>query len=70
LNSRGYTRVEPGDELLRPEEPGMLAEAIEMLDDATWLRILMKTGLSQDLIRELFSINRPITNPRNIFQIV
>ena len=70
LNSKGYTKVEPGDEFIRPEEPSMLAEAIEMLDDATWMSILMKTGLSQELVRELFSVNRPLSNPRNLLQLV
>lgn len=70
LNSKGYTKVEPGDDLIRPEEPSMLAEAIEMLDDVTWIKILMKTGLSQEIIRELFGVSRPLSNPKNILQIV
>lgn len=70
LNFKGYTRVEPGDELVHPEEQSMLAEAIEMLDDATWMKILMKTGLSQESVREIFSVNRPLSNPRNILQLV
>ena len=64
LNSKGYTKVEPGDEFIRSEEPSMLTEAIEMLDDVTWVNILMKTGLSQELVRELFSVSRPLSNPK------
>lgn len=70
LNSKGYTKVEPGDESIPTEEPTMLSTAIEMLDDTTWLDILIKTGLSQELIRELFSVNRPLSNPRNILQVI
>jgi hypothetical protein len=70
LNSKGYTKVEPGDELLKSEEPNMFSSAIDMLDDATWLNILAKTGLSQELIRDLFSINRPLIIPRGTLQLV
>ena len=47
-----------------------LEKSIEMLEDATWMSILMKTGLSQELVRELFSVNRPLSNPRNLLQLV
>ena len=70
LNSKGYTKVEPGDELLKSEEPNMFSSAIDMLDDATWHNILAKTGLSQELIRDLFSINRPLIIPRGTLQLV
>lgn len=70
LNSKGYTKVEPGDEFLPVEEPSMLSAAIDMLDDTTWLSILMRTGLSQEIIRELFSVNRPLMNPRQVLQVI
>ncbi|RAN85670.1 DNA-binding protein, partial [Bacillus sp. SRB_28] len=70
LNSKGYTKVEPGDGFLKSEEPNMFSSAIDMLDDATWLKILAKTGLSQELIRDLFSVNRPLINPRGTLQLV
>lgn len=70
LNSKGYTKVELGDELLKSEEPNMFSSDIDMLDDATWLKILAKTVLIQELIRDLFSVNRPLINPRGTLQLV
>lgn len=55
---------------MKSEEPNMFSSAIDMLDDATWLNILAKTGLSQELIRDLFSINRPLIIPRGTLQLV
>lgn len=70
LNSKGYTKSEPGDENIPLEEPTLLSKAIEMLDDSAWIEILQRTGLTVELVRELFGVNRPLRDVKTLFRVV
>lgn len=62
LNTKGYTAIEPGDNSIQVEEPTLLTRSIEMLDDLSWNNILVKTGITRELVRELFCVNKPISD--------
>lgn len=62
LNSRGFVGIEKGDESITKEEPSIIANAVNMLDDYTWLKVLEKSSLKPQFVEEVFSIERPIDN--------
>ncbi|WP_140921176.1 helix-turn-helix domain-containing protein [Limnobaculum xujianqingii] len=70
LNTKGYTRTEPGDERIPEEKPVLLEKAINLLDDNGWLNVLKKAGLSVELVRDLFGVHRPITDRASVFKMV
>ncbi|WP_340615224.1 helix-turn-helix domain-containing protein [Xenorhabdus thailandensis] len=70
LNTKGHTKTEPGDDVIPVEEPSLLKRSIELLDDLSWHNILMKTGVTKELVRELFSVNKPISNKTSFIQLV
>lgn len=59
LNTRGYTRDEPGDELIPPEVPTLLNRAIEILPYREWLAMLSSIGVTEDSVRKLFDLKHP-----------
>lgn len=70
LNTKGFTKVEPGDEHIPKETPGMLNSAVQMLDDNTWLNIMERTGLTVQMTRELFNVNKILSNPKPLLKVV
>ncbi len=60
LNSKGYVHHEKGDDRIPPEEPGVINQAVHMLDRFTWAEVLKKSMLKPRLVENFFSINRPV----------
>ncbi|MGL4350486.1 MAG: hypothetical protein ACRCT2_08005, partial [Plesiomonas shigelloides] len=56
LNTKGYTKEEPGDELIPMEAPTLLNRAIEVLPHKEWSAILAFIGVKEEIIFELFGI--------------
>lgn len=56
LNTKGYTKEEPGDEQISAEKPTLLNRAIEVLPHREWLTILASIGVTEEIIHELFGI--------------
>ncbi|MBV4413314.1 ImmA/IrrE family metallo-endopeptidase [Enterobacteriaceae bacterium YMB-R22] len=60
LNSKGHVSRERGDELIPSEEPGVINQAVHMLDEHTWTEVLNKSMIKSEFVKEMFSINRPV----------
>lgn len=60
LNSKGFVTTEKGDDRITDDSPGMMQQAINMLDDFSWESALQDVMIKPEFVRENFGINRPI----------
>lgn len=70
LNSKGFTKTEPGDERIVSEIPSLLSRGVDILDDSTWSSLLLRSGLTRELVQELFSVNKPLNDKKAVFRLV
>lgn len=70
LNTRGYTRDEPGDELISVEVPTLLNRAIEILPYREWVAMLSSIGVTEDSVKKLFDVKHPNTPGRTSLKLV
>ncbi|WP_238697693.1 hypothetical protein [Pantoea agglomerans] len=60
LNSKGFVSTEKGDDRITGDSPGMMQQAISMLDDHSWKAVLEHAMIKPEFVRDNFGINRPI----------
>ena len=60
LARKGFTKSEEFDELIPMEYPLLVQRAIDLLDYATWHRVLAAAGLSTEMVKNHFMLNVPI----------
>jgi hypothetical protein len=59
LARKGFTKSEEFDELIPMESPLLVQRAIDLLDYATWNRILADAGLTTQLVEKQFMLKVP-----------
>lgn len=60
LNSKGFVSTEKGDDRITGDSPGMMQQAISMLDDHSWEAVLEDAMIKPEFVRDNFGISRPI----------
>lgn len=61
LNRKGFTKSEEFDELIPMESPALVQRAINLLDYATWRRVLKDSGLTSKMVTEQFLLDVPVS---------
>ncbi|HCF6146664.1 XRE family transcriptional regulator [Pseudomonas aeruginosa] len=61
LNRKGFTKDEEFDDLIPMESPVLVQRAIDLLDYATWKRVLGDSGLTSRKVKEQFLLKVPIS---------
>lgn len=70
LNTRGYTRDEPGDEFISAEVPTLLNRAIEILPYKEWVGMLSSIGVEEDSVKKLFNVKHPNSSGKTSLKLV
>lgn len=60
LSRNGFTEREDLDELIEKESQNLVQKAVDLMDHATWRRILKSSGLTDDLMRVRFMLRVPV----------
>lgn len=61
LNRKGFTKDEEFDDLIPMESPVLVQRAIDLLDYATWKRVLGDSGLTSRKVKEQFLLKVPVS---------
>ncbi|MCY1305995.1 hypothetical protein D9M70_558270 [compost metagenome] len=59
LNRKGFTKNEEFDELIPMESPALVQRALNLLDYSTWRRVLKDSGLTSNMVTELYLLKVP-----------
>jgi len=60
LARKGFTKQEEFDELIPMESPLLVQRAIDLLDFATWNKVLTRAGLTNEMVEKIFMLKVPI----------
>lgn len=59
LSRNGFTKREELDERIEKETPSLVQRAVDLMDQATWRKIIKSSGLTDDLVKARFLLKIP-----------
>lgn len=60
LSRNGFTKREDLDECIEKESPSLVQRAVDLMDHATWRKIMKSSGLTDDLVKARFMLKVPV----------
>lgn len=60
LSRNGFTKREELDECIEKESPSLVQRAVDLMDHATWRKIMKSSGLTDDLVKARFMLKVPV----------
>lgn len=61
LSRKGFTKFEEYDDLLPLEAPMLVQRALDLLDYASWRRVLVASGLTPEWVKGRYLLNIPVS---------